>query len=421
MIEKNLSILLALLLILTGCIVFSGCQEASEEQSDGVKVGILFPLTGELADKGKDSSSGAVLAIEEINSGGGIESLGGAPLIPIIGDTKSNPETGAHETMRLIEDEGVVSIIGAYQSSVTKMATQVAERLETPFIVSISIADIITERGFRYTFRVQPKAEYYGRDQAEFLVDLGNQTGNPIQKVSLIHENTDFGTAAALAQKRALRNRGIEVVAEISYQADGVTDLSREVAEALAPEPDAILEVTYLNDSILICRELNRTGSHIPLIDTAGGTVSPEYIQILGPMAENSLSSSEYSKFAAGGEELNARFKARFDADITGDSAYAYQSVWVLKDALERAGTTDKEKIRTALAATDMPGGPHMILPAERIRFDSQGQNEFARLFIVQIQDGELKPVWPGEYATGAVRFPPGHDLKRDKPGRLDS
>jgi branched-chain amino acid transport system substrate-binding protein len=393
-------ILIATILLL----ILSSCGEKNAPV-ENVKVGVLFPMSGDLADKGRDSSNGVILAIEEVNASGGVASLGGAKLEPIMGDSQGHPDIGSQETERLIQKDGVVAIIGAYQSSVTKPATTVAERLETPFIVGIAIADVITERGYRYTFRIQPKALYYARDQVRFLVELKELAGYPVKRVALLHENTDFGTATALAQKIALRESELELVAEVSYEAEGVTDLSQEVAEALAAHPDVILEVTYLKDSILIRQALDEAGSNVLLMDTAGGTVSPEYIQTLGPLAEGTLTVSEYSKYTTGGRELNERFRARFGVDITGDSAYAYQAVWVLKDALERAGAVDKEKLRDALAATNMSPGPRMILPAEGLRFDASGQNDYARLFIVQIQDGEYVPVWPPEYATAKMRL----------------
>jgi branched-chain amino acid transport system substrate-binding protein len=223
--------------------------------------------------------------------------------------------------------------------------------------------------------------------------------------VGLIHENTDFGTAAALAQKKALRDHGMVLAAEVSYVAEGVKDLTREVEQVLASRPDAVIETTYLHDSILIRKAMLKAGSRIPLVDTAGGSVSPEYVRELGDLAEGTLTSSEFSRFTAEGRELSRRFRERFGFDVTGDSAYAYQAVWVLKDALERAASTDRNRLREALAGTSLPKGPNMILPSERIRFDASGQNESARLFIVQVQKGELVPVWPREYATAEVEL----------------
>lgn len=383
------------------------CERHKEPKAPvTIKVGVLFPLDGELSDKGLDSALAVRLATHEINAAGGIEALGGARLEIVYGDTQGSPEIGEREAERLIQDHGVVAVIGTYQSSVTKLASQVAERLETPFLVSISIADIITERGFRYTFRIQPKARYYARDQVHFLCDLKYLAGYEIKRVALLYENTDFGTSAALAQKLALKAQGIEVVADVGYKAESATNLDQEVARVLAEEPDALLTVTYLEDSILIRKALMASGKPVPMVDTAGGTVSPEYIERLGPLAEGTFTLAEFSKFTPEGRELNDRFHGRFGLDITGDSAYAYQAVLVLKDALERAKSTDRKKLRDAFANTDIRQGPGLVLPAERLRFDSTGQNETARLYVVQIQDGELVPVWPPAHAISTVRMP---------------
>jgi branched-chain amino acid transport system substrate-binding protein len=395
----------AALIIVVVLLFPAGCTgNTKPKPAENVKVGVLFPLSGDLASTGADNKNGVVLAADEINAAGGIKALGGAKLELTFGDTQGNPDVGAQEAERLIK-EGSVVLIGAYQSSVTKPATQVAEQFKTPFIVNMGIADVITERGFQYTFRVCPKAQFYGRDQVHFLTKLADLAGYPVKRVALLHENTDFGTSTALAQKKALQESGLEIVAEVSYVAEGATDLSSEVNQVLAAKPDAILEVTYLNDSILIAQSLAKAGANLPLVDAAGGTVAPEYVEKLGALAEDTLTLSEYSKYAAGGKELNDRFKARFGADITGNSAYAYQAVLVLKDALERAGSVDKEKLRKALATTDLSRGSQMILPSERLHFDAQGQNEYASLFVVQIQDKEQVPVWPAEFASAKVRL----------------
>lgn len=122
---------------------------------------------------------------------------------------------------------------------------------------------------------------------------------------------------------------------------------------------------------------LDAAGAALPMLDTAGGTVSPEYTRNLGPLAEGVLTMAEFSEFAAGGSQLNERFQERFNTDITGDSAHAYQSVLVLKDALERSASTDRKALRDALATTDIRKGPNLVLPAERLRFDQNGQNSF--------------------------------------------
>jgi branched-chain amino acid transport system substrate-binding protein len=387
-------------------IILMGCQKESDVGPVSKdRVGALFPLSGDLSDKGVDSANGVRLAAEEINAAGEITALNGAKLDVVFADTRGKPQFGAREAERLIKEEGVAAIIGTYQSSVTKPASKVAERFETPFIVSISIADIITERGFSYTFRIQPKARFYARDQIQFLKELEKLAGYPVSRVALLHENTDFGTSTAFAQKSALREKGLQVVADVGYRAERATNLDKEVVRVLAAGPDIILTVTYLMDAILIRKAMAASGTSVPMVDTAGGTVSPEYVQVLGPLAEGTFTMAEYSKYAPGSKALSERFRARFNRDITGDSAHAYQAVLVLKDALERSGSTDKKRLREALSKTDIPQGAKLVLPANRLRFDKNGQNEFAHLYVVQIQNGELMPVWPVSDGTAKVEM----------------
>ncbi len=360
-----------------------------------VRIGALYPLTGDLADKGADSRSGVLLAIEDINASGGIASLGNAPVSLASADTRGQPEVGASETERLIVEERVVGLLGTYQSSVTKPATQVAERLQTPFVVSISIADIIVERGFRYTFRVSPRLADYCRDRLRFLEDHSARTGRPVRRVALLYENTDFGASSALEQKRALRQRGFELVAQVPYVAAGVRDLSPQIAQVLAARPDVVLTTTYLHDAVLIRRALAAAPSPPLMVDLAGGTISPEYAQALGELADGTFAVSEFAPTRPEGVALNARFRARFGRDVTGDSAYAYQATWVLADAIDRARSRSRDAVRDALAQTDLRPGPRMVLPAPRLHFGPDGQNEAGQLFVVQLQRGRLVPVWP--------------------------
>lgn len=381
-------------------------QEASQPAGGNVvRVGAIYPLTGDLAKLGEENKHGLEMAIEEINAAGGIKSLGGAMIELVWGDSQGKPEVGIGEVTRLAEQEKVVAIIGAYQSGVTVPATQEAERLKTPFVVSMAVSDKITERGFEYTFRICPKASWYAKDQVSFLKDLKDLAGLEVKRVALLHEDTDFGESTAAGQKQFLAEAGMEMVAEVKYSASAA-DLTTEVAKIKASNPDAVLTVTYLNDSILIAQAREALGmQNIPFIDAAGGTVDPEFIKQLGAAAEGWFTEIEYTKYAAGAEELNNRFREKYGSDITGNGAYAYQAGYVIADALERAASTERDAVRAALAATDMPSGPTMILPTDRLTFGADGQNPSAPLFIVQVQDGELIPVWPGAYAAAPVRL----------------
>ncbi len=126
-------------------------------QGREVKVGHIHPLSGFLAFDGGLVTNGLTLAVEEINAGGGIKSMGGARIVLTGGDTQGKVEVGMAEAERLIRD-GAVAVLGPYQSPVAYAVSQICEKERTPFVITVAVADNITERGFEYTFRVQPNA-----------------------------------------------------------------------------------------------------------------------------------------------------------------------------------------------------------------------------------------------------------------------
>jgi branched-chain amino acid transport system substrate-binding protein len=374
-------------------------------QGETIKIGALYPTTGDLAKLGEECVNGLQMAVDEINAAGGIKSLNGAKIELVKADSQGKPDVGIAEVQRLATKENVAAIVGTYQSGVAIPATQEAEKQQVPIVISMAVADAITEKGQKYTFRICPKADWYAKDQVAFLTELKTLVGLDVKKVALLHEDTDFGTSTATGQKKYLQEAGMEMTIEVSYPA-GSADLTTQVSKVKASNPDVVLTVMYLNDSILIMQAKEKLGMKQLFFDAAGGTVEPDFIKRLGPTAENTLTEMEYSKYAKGADKINNDFKAKYGSDITGNGAYSYQAGYVIADALERAGVVDRAKLREALAATDMPAGPTMILPTEKLVFGADGQNPSAPLYVMQVQKGELIPVGPAAAAAAKVILP---------------
>lgn len=371
-----------------------------------VPVGILLPLSGSVAPIGINNRRGHELAIEEINANGGIEALGGAKLVMIDGDTQGNPNVGISEVEKLAR-RGVVAIMGAYQSGVTFPTTQMAERLGVPYIDPVAIADSITEgRGFKYTFKVSPLASWYARDQVRFLVDTSKAAGDPAESVVLLHEDTLFGTSTAEGQTKAAEQYGLEILADISYPKD-TPDMTSTIAQIKELDPDAVLLVSYINDAVLITKTMKELGVNIPIIGTSAGHIDPAYISNLGKDADLTFTVGEWNTDIdkPGVAEISARFKEKFGVAMNGHAAETYMSTYVLKDALERAGSTDRDAVRDAIAATEICGDRN-ILPYDCIRFGESGQSPEAQLVVLQIIDGEHVTVWPPEVAAQEPVWP---------------
>lgn len=240
--------LLSIVLILVLTLVSSGCGNQQTSGSGGdskdIKIGVLLPLTGALAKIGENNKNGYELAVKEINEKGGIKALGGAKLKLVYGDSQGKPDVGVSETERLIQNEKVALVTGAFQSNVTIPTTQVAERLQTVYLNPVAIADSITNRGFKYTFQINAKASWFARDQVNFLDYVAKVTNKKPQKVALLYENTDFGQSTAAGQKKYLAEKGYDIVADVSYPA-GAADLTTELL--LPVSPSALKAEEYLD------------------------------------------------------------------------------------------------------------------------------------------------------------------------------
>lgn len=372
--------------------------------ADDVKVGILLPLSGPIAPIGQNNRRGHVLAIEDINAAGGIKSLGGAKLVIVDGDTQGNPRVGIQEAEKLAR-QGVVAIMGAYQSNVTFPSTQAAEKLGVPYIDPVAIADSITEgRNFKYTFKVAPKASWYARDQLAFVKDMSAK--KPIRRVVLMYEDTLFGQSTSAGQEKYAKEAGIEILAKIAYPAES-PDMTPTISRVKQLNPDAILFVSYIADAVLITKTMKELGVDVPILGTSAGHIDPAYIANLGALAEYSFTVGEWNPDLkkAGAADINKRFQAKFGIAMNGHAAETYQSTMVLADALERAKSTDRAKLREALAQTKLCGAKN-ILPYECVQFDASGQSPQGRLVMLQVQKGQFVTVWPPEVASAQPVYP---------------
>lgn len=394
--SKSLVVLLTfMLLIVTGC---GNQPEATEKNSKEIKIGVLLPLTGAQAKIGENNKNGYELAVNEINKNGGIKSLGGAQLKLVYGDTQGKPDIGVSETERLIQNEQVVLVTGAFQSNVTIPTTQVAERLKTPYLNPVAIADSITDRGFRYTFQINAKASSFAKDQVNFLNFISKITNKKPQKIALLYENTDFGQSTAKGQKKFLAENGYEVVADVSYPA-GAADLTTELSKIKLSNPDAVLQVSYISDAILIAKTKDRLGINVPFIDSSGGVADPAFIQSVKELADGWFTINQFNKDLPGAKELNDKFKAAYGTDMNGHATLDYQGILVIKEVLEKIGSVDKEAIRKGLSEIQISPGSSLVMPYEKLVFDSKGQAS-SSLIITQIQNGEHVTVFPEKFAS---------------------
>jgi len=201
-----------------------------------IKVGNILPLSGPSASVGLQNKQAQDMAIEEINAAGGIKSMGGAKIECWYADSESKPEKGVAEAERFINTEKVAVLTGCWNSAVSYPYSAVAERAGMPFIVPVSVADKITEQGFKYTFRIAAKDGWYVRDQFAFMAEIQKEFNVKLSTLAFVYENGDWGKGMASSWKKLAEQGGYKVVLDEPYPSTA-TDLSPVPRRSSAPIP----------------------------------------------------------------------------------------------------------------------------------------------------------------------------------------
>lgn len=394
-----LSATMILSTFLTGC----GTSTAGNNQSQSkeIVIGSIHPMTGSMAYEGKSITNAEQLAVDEINAKGGIKSLGGAKLKLLIGDSQGLPDKAASETQRLIR-EGAVALTGTYTSSSTVTATQEAEKAQTPFVITVAATTNIQERGFKYSFRIQPNADTFSEDFLKYMKEIKTPD---IKTVALVHENSLFGTYFADYVKKNISKADLTVVGDIPYAANTAT-LSSEVTKLEGLKPDLVVGTGYYQDQSLLMKTIRERNLKFKgIIGIANGAFSdPKIIKDLGKGAEGIMDVNyRWNPKNPKTEQVLNDYQKKFNEPMSPHAMFGYTAIQVIADALERAASTDKIKLRDAIAQTNLTDH---ILPQDAIRFDARGENVNAQAVLLQIQSGKQVVVYPEKYAQAKLIFP---------------
>jgi branched-chain amino acid transport system substrate-binding protein len=386
--------------------------------AEPVKIGVLLPLTGNAASAGQSAKDAVELGAEIINTAHpelkamplaatvGLPNLGGAKIELDEADHQGNPQVGQQQTMRLIIQDHVVAMLGSYHSSVSLAATAIAERQAVPFLVADSVAANITTRGFKFTFRTTPIAPDFGKAYADFINDV-KKSGKKIDSIAVVNENTDYGTSVSVSILDAAKAGNINVSAHITYNANS-PDVSAQVLQLKSVNPDAVIFISYTADSILYFKTMKNLDYLPPIIigDDAGFS-DPSFIANVGDLAQGALDRSAFDIGKPGTNSfiVNKLFHDKYGRDLDDTSARWMQGLFVLADAINRAGSTEAEKIREALTETELKADQLMI-GYHGVKFDNNGQNSLASTFLIQLKGKQYVSVWPDNLATDKLELP---------------
>jgi branched-chain amino acid transport system substrate-binding protein len=391
---------------------------SARAQASEVVIGVIYPLSGASAQIGVDAQKAFETAAEIINKnfdfdlplarGEGLPGLGGAKVRLVFADHQADPQKGRAEAERLITQEKVCAVIGTYQSAVAVTVSQVCERYGIPFMSADNSSPSLHRRGLKFYFRASPHDEMYSKAMFDFF-DVMKKKGSKIETLSLFHEDTIFGTDSGNAQTKLAGERGYKIVSDIKYRANSPS-LSAEVQQLKAANADVLMPSSYTTDSILLVKTMGELGYKPPAIVAQDAGFSEKALyDAVGDKLEGAISRGTFSLDLAAKRpmvgKINDMFKEKSGKDLNDYSSRQFMALILMADAVNRAKSTDGEKIRDALAATDIPG-EQTIMPWKRVKYDEMGQNNDADPVLLQYVGGKFVTIFPPQAAVAEATWP---------------
>src|SRR3989442_2830942 len=294
---------------------------------------------------------GAEMAVAEINAQGGVKALGGARIVLREADAGDSVEKAVSAAQRVLSREKISAGIGSWLSSFTLGVTEVAERLEVPWF-TLSYADSITDRGFKYTFQSSPVSSAQAEQALEQLVEIAKRNNQPIKKAAIIGDNT----AATVfffkpLREKLLKAKGIEIVVDEIWTPP-LADATAIVQKLRSTQPDVVFYgATNFPDSIQVLQKVKEFGVKSPIQGVGAWLVTPEYVKTVGKELLDNIMTVTAAHPLKGQEKLVKRFTARTgEPFMTQDPLMTYAHVWITKEAAERGRTPHPKAIRHPVA-----------------------------------------------------------------------
>lgn len=347
--KKKLSVLLATLFV-TGVFVGCGNNSSSAGNSDSIKVGLNYELSGQVATYGQSLTGGIELALEEINKNGGVL---GKQLKAVKVDNKSENAEAANLSTKLATKDKVVAILGPATSGNTKAAATAAVANKVPLISASATADDTTldknGKVLDYVFKTCFSDSFQGVIMAEFAtVDLAKKNA-----AVLIDTGSDYSKGLSKSFKETFTSKGGTIVTEEAYAAKQ-TDFKAVLTKIKGSNPDVLYIPGYYEEVGLIVKQARDLGLNVPILG-GDGFDSPKLAELAGSTAlKDVFYTNHYSSMDDTPEVVKFReaFKAKYNKEPDAFNALGYDLGYFLADALTRAGEANNEKLKDALAST---------------------------------------------------------------------
>jgi branched-chain amino acid transport system substrate-binding protein len=349
-------------------------------QKGQIKIGHVAPLTGGIAHLGKDNENGAKLAAKEINAAGGVKVGDQEFEIVIVGeDDKADPKEGTLAAQKIV-DSGAVAVVGHLNSGTTIPASKIYTDANMAQISPSATNPKYTEQGFKTTFRVVANDNQQGGVLANYAHDALKA-----KTIAIVDDRTAYGQGLADVVEKVAKEKGIKVVAR-EFATDKTTDFNAILTKIRGSKPDVIMYGGMDATAGPMAKQMKQLGIKSVLL-AGDGVCSPEFVKLAGDAAgimHCSMAGEAVEKLAKG-EEFKAKYKAEFNQDVQIYSPYSYDAVYVVVDAIKRAGKVDRAAITAAMPATNYPG------LTGTIAFDEKGDIKNGAISMFKVSGDKLE------------------------------
>jgi len=390
-------------------LALTGAVQAKVE-GDTIVLGSAISLTGKYSTNGEHAKNGYDLAVERINAMGGVKVGGKSYKLKVIYyDDESTPARGAQLAERLIKQDGVKYMLGPYSSGLTKAVAPVTEKYKIPMVEAEGASRSLFTQGYRYLFAVLSTSEQYLASSIALAAEIAKKHGRDPSdlKVAMAFENDPFSLDVRAGVIEDTKKYGMNIVIDDKLPRD-LSDMSATLTKVKATKPDLLVVSGHSKGAATAARQIKEMKIDVPMI----AITHCEAADVVGKFGEATngfLCPTQWAETLSYSGELfgraadyNELFLKTYPSYTTVpyQAAQASAAVQVWKDAFERADSFDTEKLRDALAATDLKTfyGP--------IKFSEAGNNVAKPMVLRQIQNGKYNVVAPSKWASHDVQWP---------------
>lgn len=388
----------------------------SARAQEPIRIGVLLPFTGPLAKNGIENWEAMQIARDMINERGGVN---GRKIEYVQGDA-TNPNAAISETERLISKDGVKITTGSFASPIAIAVSQAAERHNVFHWETTGAAEIITRRGFKYTFQVGAPARKYGQAAVDFAFDdlakrLKKQAAD--LKIALLWENRAFGKSVGDGIRAYSQTKGIKLVYDEGYD-QTATDMTPIVQKLKDVAPDILIAISFPNDAILFQRKAKELDFNVAaFIGVSAGYSSPDLRDSIGDSVNGIFVADFPPKVNEGvlkpgiktvAQEFYKRYEAKLKRAPAGHASAGFSAVWALfTEVLPKAKTFEPDELREIALKLDLPAGS--LVNGSGIKFTNfdwsddpkdAGQNLRASIGVWQWTKPGNEEVFPPDLAT---------------------